>query len=147
MIPIKIFLDVYDGEQDKNPKTAVLGYMNFKDKENFLSKLTSAKFIEQSCFSDVQYTLISQHETHFERNRQPQEQTTECYQLVIQAFLNPQKLAKCSTFAECGWGCIDNMIEACTDKKHRKQNACKNKPVVNMLFQNKLILDNNQNTK
>ena len=58
--------------------------------------------------------------------------------LVIQAFLNPKKLAKCPTYAECSWGCIRNMIEA-TCKKYKRHYACKNNTVVNTLVNNKQI--------
>jgi len=144
MAKIKVFLHVYDNEQDQHHQDMMLGWMDSKHKEKFLSKLTSTKFIEQSCFSDIQYDLLSEYNSHFARNRQPQEQKTEYYQLVIHAYLNPQRLEKCSTFAGCAWGCIHNMVEACA-KEHKRFCACKNKSVVNMLFKNKLILDNKQN--
>ena len=129
MATMRVFLNVYDNKRDKHPQYIMLGWMDSKDKEKFLSKVTSTKFIEQSCFSDVKYTLNSEY-----------------HELSIQAFLKPQKLAKCSTFAGCAWGCIRNMVEACA-KEHKRFWACENKPVVNMLFKNKLILDNKQNIK
>ena len=120
MTEIKVCLDVYDNKQDKHPQRAILGWMNSEDKEKVLSELQSAEFKKQSCFSDIKYTM-----------------SLKSPELVIQAFLNPKKLAKCPTYAGCSWGCIRNMIEAtCQYKRHF---ACQNNTVVNMLFNNKQI--------
>lgn len=137
MTMIRVYLDIYNNKKDLHPQGIMLGWLSDEEKDKFLKKLTSAKFLKQSCFSDIQYFLTSEYELHYNKNRKPKKVTTENHDLVIQAYLNKQKLSNCPTFSTCGLSCINNMMEATNIEKG--YNACKNTPVANMFFNNVLI--------